>query len=178
MSAVPAVALSHTQTHKTYEWMIQNNTTVKVSSPYCIYEVWQCSTSCSHLNSCTYSCRVITRRLQLMSEKEEVLITGGEEEISSEELNKLTNPVWDPVTPSSSTLNLDHSTTITHPSHGRESTQPWIIPVGRCKHQEFHWGPWLVCRHCLYCPLVGCCVACMREWSQMALSFNSWFFPF
>ena len=49
--------------------------------------------SCGHLNSCTYSCRVITQLLQLMSEKEEALISGGEEETSSEELNKLTNPV-------------------------------------------------------------------------------------
>lgn len=178
MSVVLVDNLSHTQTHETHKWKIQNNTAVHVSSSYRSYEVWQCTTSCSHLNSCTYSCRVTTQLLQLMSEKEEVLITGGEEETSSEELNKLTNPVWDPVTPSSSTLNLDHSTTITHPSHGRESTQPWIIPAGRCKHGEFHRGPWLVCRHCLYCPLVGWCVTRMREHRHMALDFNSWFFPF
>lgn len=153
-------------------------TLVWASSLYCSYEVWQRATSRSHLNSCTYSCRVITQLLWLMSEKEEVLITRGEEETSSEELNKLTNPVWDPVTPSSSALNLDHSTTITHLSHGRESTQPWIISVGRCKHQEFYWGPELMCHHCLYCPLVGSCVGCMREQRQMALDFNLEFLPF
>lgn len=38
---------------------------------------------CSHLNSCTFSCRVITQLLQLMSEKEEVLITGGKKEETS-----------------------------------------------------------------------------------------------
>lgn len=132
-------------------------------------KAWPCTISCSHLNSCTYSCRVITPLFQLMSEKEEVLITGGEEETSLEELNKLTNPVWDPVTPSSSALNLDHSTTITHPSHGRESTWPWIIPVGRCKH----WGPKLVCHHCLYCPLVGWCAGCMRGQRLLILTYDS-----
>lgn len=90
--------------------------------------------SCSPLNSCTFSCRVITQLLQLMSETEEVLITGGEKDTSSEELNKLTNPVWNPVTSSSSALNMNHSTTITHLSHGRESTQPWISPVSKLKH--------------------------------------------
>lgn len=158
---------------RTHEWMAHTNTTVQVSSSYCSYEVWQCTTGCSLLNSCTYSCRVITQLLQLMSEKEEVLITGGEEETSSEELNKLTNPVWDPVTPSSSALNLDHSTTITHLSHGRESTHPFhLVSVNK---QEFHWGLLLVSRHCLYCPLVGSCVGCMREQGQMALDFNLWF---
>lgn len=49
--------------------------------------------SCSHLNSCTFSYHVITQLLQLMSETEEVLITEGEKETSSEELNKLTNPL-------------------------------------------------------------------------------------
>lgn len=49
----------------------------------------------------------------MMSQKEAVLITEGEEEPSSEDLNKLTKPVRDPMTPSSSCLNLDHSTPTT-----------------------------------------------------------------
>lgn len=48
--------------------------------------------SCGHLSSCTFSCRIITQLLWLMSETEDVLITGGEKETSLEELNKLTNP--------------------------------------------------------------------------------------
>lgn len=54
-----------------------------------------------------------------MSKKKEALITRGEEEALSVELNKLINPV----TLSSSALNLDNFTITTLLSHGTESTQ-------------------------------------------------------
>lgn len=106
--------------------------------------------------SCNYPVPPADRR-----KTEDALITGGERETSLEELNKLTNPVWNPVTSSSSAQNMNYSILMTRALHGGESTQAWI----RRESVNIRRGPWSG-YHCWYhhCrPPVACRLECMKE---------------
>lgn len=104
--------------------------------------------------SCNYPAPPADRR-----KTEDALITGGERETSLEELNKLTNPVWNPVTSSSSAQNMNYSILMTRALHGGESAQAWI----RRESVNIRRGPWSG-YHCWYhhCrPPVACRLECM-----------------
>lgn len=121
-------------THKTHEWMTHTNNTVRVSYTVSIKTV-------SALHAAAFKQLHLqlsynSQLLQLMNEKEETLNTGGKkEETSSEELNKFTNLVWDPMTRSSS-----NTTTHLSSTHLDENAQSHESVHLEGVNTEFQWG--------------------------------------
>lgn len=136
-------AWTHVQEHAGDDWHYTQMTHHSVT----VAELWQDNGQLQQLKQ--------LQHLQLSSncpappadgrKTEDALITGGERETSLEELNKLTNPVWNPVTSSSSAQNINYSILMTHALHRGESVEPWI----REESLNIRSGLWTGC-HCRY----------------------------